>query len=243
MYEGMPTHVYGPDGYPEPPTAEQLHAMAEAGELTQPQLVEMLADLEAWKMGDAETRAALMEKYGGDHQSDPYYDPYFDQVTYESTLAAQDAADAAASVANGIATKTQLTSIQTGQFHYTATGAFTQTRLGGSQANLAGSMTAILNIDFGSRTIGGGGSQLSVNTTGAGGNINASMAIAAQSFSAGSGDLATYSQTSGSLTGSFEIKNSDGIIGATARVGATYDSGTDQGTGSIDNIARSSGLQ
>jgi len=55
----------GPDGYPAPPTTEQLQAMADAGLITEAELGEMLADLEAWESGDPEVRAALEAKYGG----------------------------------------------------------------------------------------------------------------------------------------------------------------------------------
>jgi hypothetical protein len=47
-----------------PPTAAELHAMADAGHITPEQLTEMLADMEAWHSGDESTRQALMAKYG-----------------------------------------------------------------------------------------------------------------------------------------------------------------------------------
>lgn len=251
----------------EPPTVEQLHAMADAGLITPEQLTQMLTDREAWEGGDEATQEALMEKYGADDPAtyepstddsavfDPsmyeyheyeYFDPtaMFEPYNETSTTAAQETANASAMVADGIATKTQLSSIETGQFHYYATAPFVQDTKLGLPVNYAGQMEVVLNIDFGSKTIGGGGSRLSVNTQSFGGNILQNMFIGGISFNSGGGDLAMYEQSAGNLTGQFAIKNSGGIIGNVAGVHAVYnDGGLNHAEGMVNNIPRYDGLE
>ena len=58
----------------QPPTAEQLQAMAEAGQIAPEQLGQMRSDMDAWQNGDEATRAALMEKYSGDDHGGSFAD-------------------------------------------------------------------------------------------------------------------------------------------------------------------------
>jgi hypothetical protein len=245
-----------------------LEEMAAAGYITQEQLGEMLSDLEAWESGDESTRAALMEKYSSTHHIDDYpssfkeyqtsdydttnhtyynyeYANYLQGLEKTSNTAAQDSATNSSTVADGIATRTQLAQVQTGQFYYTTSGTFTQTMKNGVTSNIAGTMNVTLNIDFGSRTIGGGGSQLSVNTSSYGGDISSGMSIGSQSFdsTASNTSLATYTKTNGNLTGEFSIKNSGGVIGQTMDATATYDNGSDVGSGTVTDVSRTSGTQ
>ena len=77
---------------------------------------------------------------------------------------------------------TELTGIAAGVFHYTGTSNFTQTLLGGGSVNFDGTMQASLQIDFGARTFGGGLSGVVVDSTAAGGNINAATGFGTAAF-------------------------------------------------------------
>ena len=71
------------------------------------------------------------------------------------------------------------------------------------------------------------------------------MSIGSISFGTGSTvtPLAVYTETSGALTGEFAIENRGGIIGNAMNANATYDTPLNQGSGSIQNIPRTDGLQ
>ncbi|MBI4342737.1 MAG: FecR domain-containing protein [Candidatus Omnitrophica bacterium] len=278
----------------QPPSPEMLQTMLDSGQITPEQFTEMTADMATWNSGDETTRAALMEKYDGQHEGeyqppgefteygdyqpdhygdytqmfdpnhqtyDPMYDPqyatfydtygdfntvtdpdyyaYIDYLNNQTTTAAQTST----TIANGVATKAQLATVQTGKFQYVANGGFRQTMKDGVATNIPGQMNVTLLIDFGSRTIGGNSSNLEVSTTANGGNISATMGLGARSFDSGSGDLAIYQYTSGNLTGDLAIKNSGGVIGGAMDAKATFDGTLNKGEGTILDIPRTDAPQ
>jgi hypothetical protein len=229
-------------GEMHPPTIDQLEEMRDSGAITEEQFVEMAADLEAWNTGDEATRAALMEKYGGWDDHEYSYEDYYSYLmgfVDESHTAAQDAADYTASVTDGITTAAQLAQVQTGSFSYSGSGAFTQTKKDGLPVNYVGTMNVLLEIDFGSRTIGGGGSNLGVTTITAGGDISSGMAIPSMSLDAvGGSGLAEYTHSGGNLTGTFTLNNTGGVIAGSLDAEATYNNGLDVGSGKINDIPR-----
>jgi len=128
----------------------------------------------------------------------------------------QTTATQTSNILAGISTLDELRQIQTGVGRFSAidpTG-FTQTMKDNMSSNITGSMRVDFDIDFGSRSVGGGNSKLIVNTTPNGGNINATMNIAAQSFATGTGQ-AVFTQTSGGLSGTFTINNIPATPGLT----------------------------
>ena len=148
-----------------------------------------------------------------------------------STVVAQQAAKQTGGIADGIATKDHLRTIQTGQFHYTingGVGSFVQTSTSGTPVHINGTVSALINIDFGARTFGGtgpaGSSYVTVNTTSYGGSISQTDSIDAQSFASGTGNAVfTGNGSSTYLTGSFTLKNSGGTVAAKGTLDVTYD--------------------
>ena len=176
---------------------------------------------------------------------DPYYDPYYDD--HDDATYSQDAADAASRVGDGIATWDQLRTFPTGTGYYQGTGAlgsFVQTIMGGTtNLDIQGRMSVRLEVNFGNRTVGGGGSAsfLKVNTVGPegawGGNIQQTMNIDLVDFTALGGD-ASWTQGTSNLTGTFTIENVGGRVADVLDVDATYDDGgVNVGSGSLDNVA------
>ncbi len=159
-----------------------------------------------------------------------------------TTQSAQAAADTSTTVADGIATKDQLRTIETGQFYYDFSGVFTQTTKDASPSNVAGTFTAQVNIDFGARTVGGGNS----GATFAAGDIEKSATFESQGFSSGTGN-ATFTDTGGGTTLTFTVNNSDGTIGKTADINIVYNpnltgSSDDRGSGSQTGVTRTTGV-
>ncbi|MFA5159797.1 MAG: FecR domain-containing protein [Candidatus Omnitrophota bacterium] len=74
--------------------------------------------------------------------------------------AAQYSANSSNTVANGITTMEQLTRITTGIYHFFATGTYVPT------SGSSGTMKAWCDIDFGSKTIGGGNSRIEITQGG-----------------------------------------------------------------------------
>jgi hypothetical protein len=176
-----------------------------------------------------------------------FYNQYLQQFMQQTATAAQQAAQTAGVIQDGVALRTQLAQVQTGQFHFARSGQFVQNLCAGLPSNYLGTMDVLLNIDFGNRTVGGGGSHLYVNTTANGGTINQNMPIGPQGFGQGAAvtPLAIYKQTVGPLTGEFIVQNQGGVIGATLDAGAVYHDTTQQnhGQGMLQDIPRSDGLQ
>ena len=135
---------------------------------------------------------------------------------------------ATSGILDGIATFDQLRTIETGIFQYAFTGTFTQTLQDGNPVNKVGAFNASFEIDFGGRTVGGGSSFIQVDTTDAGGNINASTSILRDSY-AGDVGLAQGIFEVGQLTNSFfdgtsaTANNSNGVIANTATINVVFD--------------------
>lgn len=176
----------------------------------------------------------------------------------EVNQAAQDSADETTKVADGISTKDQLRTIETGQFHFkfgtiASPKVFTQTTKNGDPVSIAGVIHAFVNLDFGARTVGGGNSHVKGGTastvagcSGCTGDISFNETIEAQSFSSGSGN-ATFTDTGGGLTGTITLNNSGGTVAGTVTGEATFDNGLsgtsrDAGSASAATVSRESGL-
>jgi len=118
-------------------------------------------------------------------------------------------------VPNGTTTFDQLRSISSGTFFYSSTGV----PLSGG-----GSYNFFLDINFGSRTVGGGNSRVDVN----GLNVSGSIGLTTQSFAGSSGNAAFSYPALPGLTGALcspscntdvnvtSMQNSGGVAGATA---------------------------
>lgn len=176
----------------------------------------------------------------------------------EAAQAAQDSADESTKVADGISTKDQLRTIETGQFHFkfgtiASPKVFTQTVKDGSDVSIAGVIHAFVNLDFGARTVGGGNSHVKGGTAstvegcgGCTGDISFSETIEAQSFSSGSGN-AVFTDSGGGLTGTITLNNSGGTVAGTMTGEATFDNGLsgtsrDAGSASAATVSREAGL-
>ena len=143
-----------------------------------------------------------------------------------SNTAAQDAAassERSEAIANGVTTAEQLSRITTGQYHYSGTGAFTETVSGN------GTVQAAINIDFGAKTIGGGNSFVSINST----NITGSKNIATHSFTEATGGQAVFTDVSGSFNTTIKLQNSGGVIANSASIQENYTGSPYSGNGVV----------
>lgn len=147
-------------------------------------------------------------------------------------------------VTAGLASFDQIRRIKTGTHSFVIDTAFVQTQIVGKSTNLPGNMKFRLDIDFGARTLGGGESQLQVDTTAGGGNIKFNQSILISSYSK---DLGFASKTFGQDVGdqpqiegsTIEIRNADGVIAQTVRAAVKYDDGLgNRGTGAGDSANR-----
>lgn len=164
--------------------------------------------------------------------------PYQDNTTRQ---AAQSGAAESTQITTTIAKLDQLRLIQTGIFHYAAliTTGFHQT----APVDRVGPIEVKLDINFGSRTIGGGNSVLKVaSLPNDAQSINATLAIASQSFATGGGD-AIFTQTGSAvpLSGTFTIKNINGGTANSLKVAAVFDGPVKDGVGIIENAPRVDG--
>jgi hypothetical protein len=138
-----------------------------------------------------------------------------------STTAAQDAAADNESVANGITTIEQLSRISTGIFHYFGTGTYNPS--GGS----AGTMKAWCDIDFGSKTIGGGNSRVEISDSYGRSDQTQSGEQQGKSFANMSGPAVfTWTNAQGNY-GTFDkidltLFNSGGVAAQKATVNVNY---------------------
>lgn len=143
---------------------------------------------------------------------------------------AQDTVSLINKVADGITTKEQLRNIETGTFHYSfvgGLGSFTQTIKNGSPADIQGTATVHINIDFGARqlgpNVGPNTSRYTLNTVANGGDINFTGNLGGNpaSFAAGTGN-AVFSFSSGSVTDSAELRNVNGVVAGRMLFSATF---------------------
>ncbi|MCH7932232.1 MAG: hypothetical protein IH906_08520, partial [Proteobacteria bacterium] len=111
--------------------------------------------------------------------------------------------------------------------------------------NIVGTFELDLEINFGARTLGGGGSSIAIDTTGAGGNINDTtdinqfsyandVGLAQGIFEAGDFTNPFFAGTAGSLN------NANGIIANTLTIDVNFNDVVNQnaGTGSATSGPR-----
>ena len=190
--------------------------------------------------GGRATRAADQDMAGGGSGATDAGD--FFAASEAADQAATEASTTTSEILDGVATVTQLLSIETGTFSYAISGTFTQTLNTGSPVDNVGTFSAQIDIDFGARTVGGGTSSIDVDTTGAGGNILDSTNINLVSFANDVG-LAQGIFDVADLTNPFfigtkaSLNNANGIIANTATLDIIYktsggspDAGSGSGT-------------
>jgi hypothetical protein len=242
---GFGTRIEGPDAAPVPPfqfSREDLAQITGALGAEAPAEEEEAAEGEAGEGSASEeagqTTVQALESVG-DTQSISNLSTDLEDETNKS---AQTAADTTNTVADGISTLDQLRTIETGQFNFTKTGTFTQTKKDGSPVNKVGTATVKVDVDFGARTYGGGNSKTTLDTSTAGGNISGTFVIESQPFSTGSGN-AVFTDIESSTTVTTTFKNSGGTVGNRADFEITYDDGgSNRANGTLSDVARSSGL-
>ncbi|MEI7751037.1 MAG: FecR domain-containing protein [Candidatus Omnitrophota bacterium] len=161
-----------------------------------------------------------------------------------STTAAQDAAASAedtGSVADGITQIAQLSRITTGEYHYAGTGAFVQTVTDGSSSTPhIGTVSTSVDINFGTKTIGGGRSFINIDTYKAGGNIQSGFVeIRPVSFNSTGSTYAVFSPAIGSgvpypsnINAVITLQNANGMVAQNAVCSIAYNN---NGSGSYAN--------
>ncbi len=149
-----------------------------------------------------------------------------------STTAAQDAAAESGSIADGTTLISELSRITTGEYHYAGTGEFIQTVTNGSTYSPhVGTVSTSIDINFGTKTIGGGKSFINIDTREAGGNINTGyVEIAPVSFNSGAGSYAVFSPAIGSgipnpsnISATITLQNANGVVAQNAFSSIVYD--------------------
>jgi hypothetical protein len=148
-------------------------------------------------------------------------------------------------VTAGVASFDDLRRIQTGTHSFTIDTAFVQTQINGMSSNIPGTMKLRLDVDFGARALGGGASEVILDTTkGGAGNIamrapiplkdySTEVGLASKSFGNSQGDAP---QISGSTV---EIRNGNGVIAQTVRADIKFDDGIgNRGTGAGESAPR-----
>jgi hypothetical protein len=131
-----------------------------------------------------------------------------------TTLAAQDAAEDSAGIADGITKMSDLSKIVTGIFHYYITGTYYG----------SGTMSGKIEIDFGSRTIAGGNSYITISD-GVASDTTSGMSTP-QPFGSSGNAVFHWSNVSGSQ-GTFTnidiaLGNSGGVVAENATVKVDY---------------------
>ncbi len=147
-------------------------------------------------------------------------------------------------VQDGITSFDELRRLNTGTHSFVVETAFVQNQINGTSTNLPGNMRFQLDIDFGARTVGGGGSSVSVNTTGGGGNIDFTSPIAQRDYLKDKGLVDKVLQPGGGdpkeVQGSrVQFRNGNGVIAQTMRVDVKYsDAAGNQGSGAGESGPR-----
>ena len=153
-----------------------------------------------------------------------------------STTAAQDAASNNSTIADGVSTIQNLTTITTGEYHYSGTGAW------GGQSD---GLNFKCDINFGSKTIGGGYSKVSVSE----GDYSDQMLLSEKSYANMNGNAIFKWSGAGQSYGTFSnvavtLSNSSGVVADQATVNVDYKQigeGSVSGTGTAEGT-RSPGL-
>jgi hypothetical protein len=191
------------------------------------------------------------EFFGGDLFGALFFFFFAGEPLTSDPTAAQQTATQTTAIADGITNFDQMRQIQSGVSHYIKAGGFSQTIKDGT--NLAtpiiGTSEVRMEVDFGGRRIGGGGSQLIVNTVPNGGNINntnSPFLIPPTGFASSTGE-ARVTIASGNFNGTqFTFENAGGIIAKHLDVSITFDNGLsgssqNAGNGSIQDALRTDG--
>lgn len=155
-----------------------------------------------------------------------------------------DPANQLPTVSAGLTSFDEIRRIQTGTHSFTIDTAFAQTRIDGIDTNLAGTMKVRLDFDFGARTLGGGGSQLVLDTTKGGGNISLTAPFPLSDYSKDVGNAVKVfgdgtvdpPQVKGSK---IQLFNENGVIAQTMTADVKYDDGFgNKGTGAGESAPR-----
>lgn len=149
---------------------------------------------------------------------------FLQQNTTETT---QQAANQTTQIADGISTKEQLRTIETGIFHYEfngASGSFRQTVRLGSPVDIPGKTDVRIVVDFGTRVFGTSGSYVRVNnTTSSGGTIDYTEPIGPHSFSTEIGPaFGVDASANNVLPVDIALRNVSGVVARTATVTGHY---------------------
>ncbi len=235
-----------PGGFDPGKLAGELKGMLEAGEIDQEDFNMLMGSLDT--LTEQGPEAFGPDGFGPDGFDGDFDPDFFDpgDVYDATTDSAQTAADSANQIMTGLAKKDDLiNSIETGVFYFTRTdyNAFVQDEMDGSDLyQYYGDMEIDLQIDFGSRKFGGGGSYLRMESTSGGGDIDKTIAIPNTGFASGNGFEAIYDFTGPKVEATLEFENEGGVAGNVLNVEATYEyddgDGTDAGYGSMDHIHR-----
>ena len=90
--------------------------------------------------------------------------------------------------------------------------------------------------------LGGGSSDVVVDTIGVGGTINRTLSVGPNNYIGGpGGGAAVFNANDGVLTADFDVRNVSGNIAQGLTVDADFDDGIDVGSGIINNIPRTAG--
>ena len=131
-----------------------------------------------------------------------------------STTAAQDAAANTGGIADGVTTMEQLSRIQSGVYHYSGSGGF----IVNSMYN--GTVTGSIDINFGTKTIGGGESNVSFNA----GGYSDTTRVREQSFSSVGGSNAVFTPDCDNsyFTTTIKLFNQGGVTAQNGDVSVIY---------------------
>ncbi len=144
-----------------------------------------------------------------------------------SQFAAQAAGSSLRTIVNGVSDWDDVRSITFGTAQYNGTGSH-------SGPNGSGSLTMSLNVDFGNRTLGGGGS--TINASGLTSATVTQFSYANLSGTTQSFNLIPFmSFTPGQFTsGTLTLTNKDGIAAQTATFTGTFNSGGSDNSGTVN---------
>ncbi len=151
-----------------------------------------------------------------------------------SEQASQDAAQKIKGILEGITTFEELRLVPSGVYHYGGTGpvgSFVQFKQNGAFSNILGVVKGFIEINFSTRTIGGGNSRLEFDTQNYGGNIlHTEPFTAPVSFESSSGPAILHHNGT-NVSATAILFNHDGVIAENALLTAQYsDAGGNQGT-------------
>ncbi len=162
-----------------------------------------------------------------------------------STTAAQDAAasesgaEASQEIADGITMAEQLTHIATGTYYYYGSGPFAYTGFEGG----VGVMNARCEIDFGSKTVGGGDSYVEILRPSGSSFVpfdktSSEGGVSGKPFPSSGAAVFQWTGVSGTSGGTFPqitvvLSNTNGVVANQATMAATYQNSVYTGAGAV----------